>query len=451
MIKIQYTGAADYGQYVTALVAGPPGRGKTRFVVTAEDPFLINAEAGTMSIADQNIPTTPIECINDLFQIRNLLSLGPDKVQEIIGIKVGTVILDSFDEIQRLLVRERLEREQRDYMQIGDWTWLNDQLNSIVRGFRSLEMHVIFTCHLKDQSDGADGSIFHKLDLSGGIAHQLPGSVDLAMLLDTRSVTEVVDDETIKTNKTLLFTEPTEKYPWIKDRSGKLDAVIELNFEDDFQQIIKTIYDVKLAEGEHREVEFEMPGEEEPEEEEEISVEDKMKEADEVVAAAEKIAAAEKVVAAAEKVVAAAEKTRKAKRAKKSTDNKEEKAPKKERPELAGPGDRVGEGAGVDLSKYDHGDMVVLEGQDIPVGFQLGPDGKGLQVKGARFIYTISGEKVLSRNQLEDGIEPKLNAEVNSGLFCQASGVEVLPEDANISRIRLGQVLSDAEFEKRAR
>ncbi len=426
-IKVSVTGKDDYGDYVCALIAGPPGKGKTRFSVTAENPLLLNAEAGTMSIAELGIPKVEIDSSDSLLATRYLLSLGTEAVEEAIGHPVGTIILDSIDEIQRIIIGERLEAVGKDSLGPGDWTWLNDQMNAIVRGFRSLPYHVIFCCHVKDTTDGETGRVNYKLDMSGAIAHQLPAAVDIAALLTDRSVAVVDDDGvTHEERRSFLFTQPMDRYDWLKDRSGTLEAVIELNFDNDFVELVERVNSREVIEHEIRLVE----------------VEGMSNGPDESGIA--KIAGEVHVVQAptprqqvneAASMISAAE-----------TDHAEKAGDVVKRSKLTEVSN--GNENSVDLDSYTSGEGITLEG-DIPLGYKLGNSERVMQVRGYRTVYEIAnGEKILSVNELQKGVLPIPNKEIKSGIFCQESGEEVTADDSNLSRIRFRKILSSDIFDE---
>jgi hypothetical protein len=100
------------------------------------------------------------------------------------------------------------------------------------------------------------------------------------------------------------------------------------------------------------------------------------------------------------------------------------------------------------LSEVGNGEKILVENvtAETPNGFQLTPKGKVVQVRGARWVYEVNGDKVVSMNQLPDGIAPVPDPAVNSGFFCQITGKEVDSELATTSRIRASRILCDEEF-----
>lgn len=103
----------------------------------------------------------------------------------------------------------------------------------------------------------------------------------------------------------------------------------------------------------------------------------------------------------------------------------------------------------IDLSEYNVGDEVLIPG-DVPLGYRLGSSDRVMQVKNLRIVYEVEGQKILSLNQLEEGVVPIPNQEIDTGLFCQETGVEVLEESADQSRIRFRKILCPDLFIKYA-
>jgi len=130
MITVNRTGDQDYGEKLTMALVGGPGKGKTRFAATAKNPYFLNAEGGLMSIAAQQIPYTTIESTSQLLEIMTFLSThGRQGAKDVMGIEIDTVVIDTFDEIQRILIRERLDATRQTELKPGDWTWVTDQMS----------------------------------------------------------------------------------------------------------------------------------------------------------------------------------------------------------------------------------------------------------------------------------------------------------------------------------
>jgi hypothetical protein len=243
-ITVKRTGSAEYGTHLKVLLGGEPGSGKSVFGSNFPKPIYAAAEPGLMSIYDRDIPFVDINESMDLQQLRMSLDQPPEVRAELLGCEVETLIVDTFDEIQRILIKERLASTRKEAMQLQDWGWMGEQMQSIVRGLRSLDMHVVFIVHLKDTQDAESGRVWQDPGLQGAIAKQIPAAVDLALVLRAATVTEI-DEESNTTRKRsvrLLQTQPSAQYPWLKDRSGKLEPEFEVGMFDSFDLLYKPIF-----------------------------------------------------------------------------------------------------------------------------------------------------------------------------------------------------------------
>lgn len=241
---VRRTGADDYGKFIKALIAGTPGAGKTRVSATFPNPLIASAEGGLMSIAEKGVPYVEIDSIADLIGVRSIVESDAETREELIGAPVDTVVIDTIDTVQKLLVAERLAETKQDSMKIQDWGWLGNQMTSIITGFRSCDMHVVFTCHIKDKQDAETGRTWFEPDLQGQISNQIPGMVDLALVLRSRSLSRA-NEETNEIEKTLdryMLAAPTDQFDWVKDRSGKLPAEFNVDMETEFERLFDTIF-----------------------------------------------------------------------------------------------------------------------------------------------------------------------------------------------------------------
>lgn len=241
-LSVKRTGNAEYGRYIKALICGFPGSGKTLLSSTFVNPFYASAEGGLMSIADRNVPYIDIKSSTDLLAFKHAVDQDPKTRQEILGFPVDTVVIDTIDEVQRILIRERLEEQKKEAMQLQDWGWIGEQMAAIIRGFRNLPLNVVFTCHLKETTDSDSGKVWMEPGLQGAIAGQIPAAVDLALLLRTTTVAAVEDGQAIKKFVRLLVTQPDSQHRWVKDRSGKLPPEVEVDFESDYKRLYEYIY-----------------------------------------------------------------------------------------------------------------------------------------------------------------------------------------------------------------
>ena len=241
-LTIRRTGRDDYSRFIKALIVGSPGAGKTLTSSTWRNPLIASAEGGLMSIADRNTPYVEVRDTETLFQLKIMLDQDPATREQHFGFRIDTVVIDTIDEIQKILIRERLDEGKKEAMELRDWGWLGEQMRSIIRGFRNLDLNVVLTCHMKESSDSESGRLYFVPAMQGAIGDELPALVDLALLLKASPMTEIVDGEAKRVMALFLQTYPDHQHPWIKDRSGKLPAEFEINFTDDYQRMYDLIY-----------------------------------------------------------------------------------------------------------------------------------------------------------------------------------------------------------------
>lgn len=238
------TGTDDYGRWMKVLLVGYPGAGKTLMSSTFPDPYYASAEGGLMSVADRGVRGTKITSSDQLFELGKILRQDSAVRTEMLGIKgpINTVVLDTIDEIQQIFVKERLVSEKLPALRPLDYGWLGEQMKALIKGYRNLDMHVVFTCHMKDSKDDENGRIIYKPGLVGSTCDYLPGAVDLSLMVVAESKLKVVAKETQQVLERWLVSYPDAGHPWIKDRSGKLPPRFEVNFEDDYARIEALIF-----------------------------------------------------------------------------------------------------------------------------------------------------------------------------------------------------------------
>jgi hypothetical protein len=246
-LKIKRAGSEEYGRFVKALIAGEPGAGKTRISSTFPHAFYANADAGMMSVADRAVPFVDVTSSEDLTLLLNGLRQPPKMRQQILGVPVQTIVIDTLDAVQKILIDERKRSEKKDSMSIADWGWLGDQMRTYVKNFRNLEMNVIFTVHLKTESDAETGQTFIRPALQGAMGDEIPSHVDVCAILKSSTVSVVENGKTFKRTTRTLQTAGDSRASWLKDRSGKLPLDFEVNLVDDGIRLLNIIFGGETA------------------------------------------------------------------------------------------------------------------------------------------------------------------------------------------------------------
>jgi hypothetical protein len=241
-LKIKRAGADEYGRTLKLLLAGDPGSGKTRLASTFPNVFYANADAGMMSVVDRQPPFVDVDSTETLTQLLQALRQTPKQRQQILGAPVSTVVVDTVDSIQKILIEERKKEQKKDALAISDWGWLGDQLRVLIRNFRNLDMNVIFTVHLKAVEDSESGQTFIKPGLQGQMGDEIAAYFDVCGLLKASPITVVKDGRQTRVLQRLMQTGPDARHPWLKDRSGKLPVDFDIDLTTDGPKLLKVVF-----------------------------------------------------------------------------------------------------------------------------------------------------------------------------------------------------------------
>lgn len=211
--------------YINILIYGDPGAGKTVLAGSADAvpemrPVLfIDIEGGTLSLR-KRAPDVHVVRIQNWKEFADLYN---GLLQEDHGYR--TVVLDSLTEIQKFhmynvmqnVVIKDSERDP-DVPSMREWGKNIEVMRKTVRGFRDLPMHTVFTALAKADKDGNSGKIVTKPYMSGKLANEVAGFVDIVGFLYTK-----VSGGEIQRN--LLFAATDRQVA--KDRTDSLPSVLE--------------------------------------------------------------------------------------------------------------------------------------------------------------------------------------------------------------------------------
>jgi hypothetical protein len=106
---------------------------------------------------------------------------------------------------------------------IREWGKNGEQVRRLVRAFRDLPVHTIFTALVSEDKDQKSGKMKAKPGLSGKLANEVSGYVDICSYMYTQIVT--AKDEEPKVCRRLL-TGSIDTHV-AKDRSDRLPLVLE--------------------------------------------------------------------------------------------------------------------------------------------------------------------------------------------------------------------------------
>ena len=226
---LEITPVQERSSYYNILVYGDSGTGKTTLAGSADEvpsmrPVLfIDIEGGTESLRPSypEVDTVRVTSWKELQAVYDALYEGDHPYR--------TVVLDSLTEIQKFnmydimnsLTQKRPDLDP-DIPGMREWGKNLEQLRKMVRGFRDLEMHTIFTALNRSDKDQKTGVTTMKPSLSGKLADEVAAFLDVVMYYYVKQVGDGEDAQF----RRFLLTQKTDSQI-AKDRSGRLPMVVE--------------------------------------------------------------------------------------------------------------------------------------------------------------------------------------------------------------------------------
>lgn len=220
---------SERSSWYNILIYGDSGAGKTTLAGSADDVpamrkcIVIDIEGGTESLkhAYPGVDAVRVTSWKSMQEVYNALAEGDSGYE--------TVILDSLTEIQKFnmynvmnnVLAKHPERDV-DVPSMREWGINLEQTRRMVRGFRDLDMHTIFTALARHDKNEKTGVTLTQPSLSGKMAGEVAAFLDVVVFL---YVKQVGDGDDVQFPRYLL-TQKTDTHI-AKDRTGKLPQVIE--------------------------------------------------------------------------------------------------------------------------------------------------------------------------------------------------------------------------------
>jgi len=229
---------SDVEDYINLMIYSRAGIGKTVWASKAPKPLLVNYESGTMSLNEENLGPEVLERVDVLFpdNFKDLNSIATYLRDYDHGYK--TVILDSITEIQNAsldtILRDpnRKSSLDKDNPTLNDYGKCTNQMRKLLRFFRDLPMHVIFTALESKDKDELSGAISVGPAMTPKLRENIEGYVDIIGYMFVSK-----DQDNNPTRK--ILWQPDGKY-MAKDRSRKLGKGFG-NIDKGFEEVHQII------------------------------------------------------------------------------------------------------------------------------------------------------------------------------------------------------------------
>lgn len=197
-----------HSEQVKMLVYGMSGVGKTMLAGTlpTNETLIVSAESGLLCLSDKNIAVLEVGNFADVQNAYSAISKSAEFA------KYKYIVVDSLTEISDMVIgfleREPEFKDPKNTIKM--WGEYSKKMTALIKRFRDMPRHVIFTALPDDVNDG--GVIVKKPMIKGqAVQALLPSYFDEVFYLSIDSVT----------GDRYLQTQPTHTAT-AKDRSGKL-------------------------------------------------------------------------------------------------------------------------------------------------------------------------------------------------------------------------------------
>jgi len=208
--------------HLKALIFGPYGSGKTRFLGTAQldertaPALYMDFEGGGQTLSGLDIDMVSVHSWDDFNEVYAELAEGT---------QYKTLLLDSLSETHIFALMEILAKvsstRDPDKLEIQDYGVASIQMRRLIRAFRDLPYHFIATSQDKNEREARIGNV-KKPALAGQMADEAPGLFDVCGYLTI--VQETLPDKTTRDVRSLLLKNYSQfrvktRTPWGQEDS----------------------------------------------------------------------------------------------------------------------------------------------------------------------------------------------------------------------------------------
>jgi len=216
-------------RHLKILLYGDPGVGKTTLAASAaavpsmSEVLVVNIEGGVLAISDPSIygakavpDTIDFTGFGLLQTIFSALARGGHNYKTVVIDSLSELVKYNLDDIVKKKMDAGAKNRDEDEVFLEDYGTMTKQMRRVVRMFRDLPMHVIYTCHAAPTSLDADAKVGP--DLSNKLRSSVVGYMDVVGYVYMGSKTETVDGKEQNVPVRKLLTSPVGKFI-AKDRS----------------------------------------------------------------------------------------------------------------------------------------------------------------------------------------------------------------------------------------
>jgi energy-coupling factor transporter ATP-binding protein EcfA2 len=228
---------------IKALVFGPTGSGKTSTALTLkpETTLIISAESGLLPLAGKPFTVWEIEQFSEMMEVVYMRLLDPEMQK-----KFKVIFVDSLTEINELAkdriltvdrpgLKKDIGKVYEELLMLQDYQLLSTKLIGMIRAFRDLPYHIIFTCMEAQSKNEKTGEVFVTPSVNGKLAMNLGGYFDEVFRMKVKQIGDKME---------YYFVTGLTEGAIGKDRSGALNLYEPASWSVVFKKIFNK-FDIK--------------------------------------------------------------------------------------------------------------------------------------------------------------------------------------------------------------
>lgn len=221
-ITLKQAGSSEIPSTTNILIASHTSAKLTELSLQAPNTLTIAVGACKPVLALAGAMYVEVTDEESLYAVKVALDGTPEERKERFGFDIETIVINTVDGLQRVLLDNRLRENRRLNIENDDWNWITSRLHAIFGGLSELGLNLVVLSHLSNIGE----SSAVKPNIIGNFNSQIHDYVDYAFWLDTyetRSVEGIEEPiETIERGWTLR-TRPDGNAPWIHDDTQSVD------------------------------------------------------------------------------------------------------------------------------------------------------------------------------------------------------------------------------------
>ena len=224
-VEIRHAGKGEYPGPLRMLVAGYPGVSKTKFAANFPKPVFAFCGGCGPELAVQGAAYGNIQSEGNLFELVEFIKDSDYK----------TLVIDTLDGFQNILLDNRLKDQHRAERKVDDYVWLEQRLRAIFTGLVKLPQDIVVLASMRDLIV-QETSVFQPA-IIGSFNNSIHQFLTHSLWLKA-NVAQSPDE---RTEDFYLLTEPTSEAEWVKDYTETLSGQFTVDFVTDHERIVGAV------------------------------------------------------------------------------------------------------------------------------------------------------------------------------------------------------------------